>query len=124
MSLTSIPIFCLISFGLTFMIKDSKIFSPLRKWLSRPVECKDCDGSNLNFRGTFFKKLFECSFCTGTWVGLGLSAIILVKDTPINHLAILEMVIIYSMLSALSSYALDLLTQKLESWTLEQPDQK
>ena len=122
MSLTSIPVFILVSFGLTFMIKDSKVFSPLRKWLSKPIKCPDCETEILNMRGTFFKKLFECSFCTGTWVGLALSAIIIATTWPINQLAILETVIIYSMLSALSSYILDLLTQKLETWALTQSE--
>jgi len=121
-SLTSIPVFILVSFSLTFMIKDSKFFSPLRKWLSGPIKCSECEGDILNFRGTFFKKLFECSFCTGTWVGLALCPIIIVTSGIINQLAILETVIIYSMLSAFSSYLLDLLTQKLESWALDESD--
>ncbi len=124
MELTSIPVFCLVSFSLTFMIKDSKFFSPLRNWLSGRPKCLHCEKEVDSFRSTFFSKLFQCSFCTGTWVGLGLSSIIIGLGPSLNHLAILEVVIIYSMLSAFSSYILDLLTQKLETWALEMPGDK
>jgi hypothetical protein len=122
--LQSIPVFCMVSFSLTFMIKDSKIFSPIRKWLSRKSKCDSCEGETESLRSLFFSKLFECSFCTGTWVGLALSAVIAGLNPPANELAILEIVIIYSMLSAFSSYVLDLLTQKLETWAIDDSPQQ
>lgn len=124
LSLQSIPVFCLVSFSLTFMIKDSKVFSPLRKWLSKKPKCSECEAESETLRSLFFSKLFQCSFCTGTWVGLALSGIIAGLNPPANQLAILEIVIIYSMLSAFSSYVLDLLTQKLETWAIEEPPQQ
>ena len=123
MLLESLIIFPIVSFGLTFLIKDSKIFSPVRKWLTSSHKCSKCDSEEE--RGAvsrFFYRLFQCSFCVGTWVGLFLGALIVSQLWPLNWLEVVVRLVIYSMLSAVSSYVLDLLTQKLESWVLSESE--
>ncbi len=52
----------LAGFGLTSILVDSKIMEPFRNWIGRI---------------DFFNKLINCSMCTGFWVGLYYSFIML-----------------------------------------------
>lgn len=121
MILESLIVFPIVSFGLTFLVKDSKIFSPIRRWLTSSRKCSKCESQEE--RGAvseFFYKLFQCSFCVGTWVGLFLGLLIVGAHWPMNWLEVLTRLVIYSMLSATASYIIDLLTQKLETWVIDQ----
>jgi hypothetical protein len=119
--LDSLLIFPIVSFGLTFLIKDSKIFSPIRKWLTPSHKCSKCESEEeRGVISSFFYKLFQCSFCVGTWVGLFLGGLIIASSWPMNWLEVFTKLVIYSMLSATASYVIDLLTQKLETWVIDQ----
>ncbi len=123
MLLDSLIIFPIVAFGLTFLIKDSRIFAPIRGWLTSSHKCSKCE--NEEERGaisSFFYRLFQCSFCVGVWVGLLLGGLIIWQTWPLNWLEVSVRLVIYSMLSAVSSYVLDLLTQKLESWVLTESE--
>jgi len=117
MLLESIFIYCITSFGLTFLIKDSKILSGTRRWLTTSYKCEKCEEeSERGVIASFFYKLFQCSFCVGTWVGLLLGTVIIINKWPLNWLDVCSYLVIYSMLSATASYIIDLFTQKLEDW--------
>jgi hypothetical protein len=54
----SLSLWLLACYGLTFLLADSTILSRPRAWITT--------------RSTWFKELFECHFCLGVWVSLGL----------------------------------------------------
>ena len=117
MLLENIFIFCITSFGLTFLVKDSKIFAGARRWLTTSYVCTDCNKEpQRGLLAGFFHKLFQCTFCVGTWTGLFLGTLIIISKWPLNWLDVCGYLIIYSMLSATASYIIDLFTQKLEQW--------
>lgn len=76
--LTMFFFWSLIVFSLTNLLVVSKIFYPLRVWLtySKLQEIKDENG--IRYEGTprkiqFFSALIHCPMCLGFWVGMAAS---------------------------------------------------
>ena len=100
----------LVFFGITFLIKDSTLLAGPRELASR-VE--------------FLEELLRCSFCVGTWAGLTIGAgrlLVLAHSgalppiTGSSAYVCAEVMVFYAMLSAVSSYVMDLVTQALETY--------
>lgn len=89
---------CLFFYGAMFLLKDSTI---LKK--PRDLVCKI----------PFIDALLSCSFCTGVWVGglWGAWKAVTLKLEPIDFI---EIVLVFSMVSATACYIIDLVTQLIE----------
>lgn len=84
--------FCLATAGITQILVYGEIFDKPRNYLKRKSE--------------FFKKLIQCSMCTGTWVGFFL--FFLNTNTELfNFEHTLLNMIILGAIGSISSYILD-----------------
>lgn len=87
--------------GLTFLIKDSVIMSPIRKKLACKFE--------------FMHKMLVCSFCTGVWMGFFLGGISFFVWPTANIITALIRMLYVSMIVATCAYVFDLKTRILEN---------
>lgn len=101
MSLGHLVALMLFFFGTTFLITDSTVLHTLRT-LVRKIGIID--------------RMLNCSFCTGTWVGVAYGAVhVRIQPFPDpSSLVCTETIVFFAMLSASSAYIVDMLTQILE----------
>lgn len=114
-TLSGLLFYIMVSFGLTFLIKDSTILHAPRTWIVG--------------KSSFMDKLLSCSFCTGCWVGIALGAWVLFRQGltfealkyPRFVAVSIETIICSMAASATSAYILDTATQLLEA-RLSEPE--
>lgn len=92
---------CLAFFGTTFLIKDSTLLGSIRRFVRKV---------------NFIDRLLDCSFCTGTWVGIayGIYACAYKGIGEGSFISTFETIVFFAMVSASSSYLIDTLAQLLE----------
>ena len=98
MTFGQVVFLCMFFYGAMFLVKDSTI---LRK--PREVVC----------RIAFIDALLSCSFCTGVWVG-GLWGAWKAYYLKFSAVDLIELVVVFAMVSATACYIIDLVTQLIE----------
>jgi hypothetical protein len=103
-----IIVYMLLAYGITNIVVYGSIFESLRNWFSR----------NISFIG----KLINCPLCFSTWVGFGLSALLLLTGnvTPIATYFVLDTWLVVFLDGCLTSGAVWLLFQLEEYLTSEE----